>query len=259
MTSFTAAERSTRSGRLASANGSNAAAATPDEQSRSKGLRCDRERFSLTRGGAAARDGRLRNCALMSLLTIRWFSRAMVAVPTRRGNSASRRRNLTRIATMQGDEADRAVHVELRIAVELILSLLALGLVFLWFRSALGAGAIWLAVLLSAAVAWSTFKRWRVRLQRWHLVTEWQSRPVHREGSFVIQRDSNGEAVGQIDTAGHYTVTWERFDARSALYVIVQGTQTVTISTLSPDAADLLVGALNVRNFPCEEWPNLDL
>ena len=95
---------------------------------------------------------------------------------------------------------------------------------------------------LLAALAWSLYKRWRVRRANWQLLSGY-----------------SGHTVGKIDTRDHYTVRWERFDAARALYLISQRDQLITVSTLAPNAPEILTNGLRVANYPCEEWPNLDL
>ena len=112
---------------------------------------------------------------------------------------------------------------------------------------------------LLAALAWSLYKRWRVRRANWQLLSGWPARPIRRDGTFVIQEDDSGHTVGKIDTRDHYTVRWERFDAARALYLISQRDQLITVSTLAPNAPEILTNGLRVANYPCEEWPNLDL
>ena len=75
----------------------------------------------------------------------------------------------------------------------------------------------------------------------------------------VIQENESGERTGTIDTSGRYTVRWERFDSTRALYIVSQGKETVYVSTLAPNAPEILKEALQVANYPCEDWPNLDL
>ena len=153
----------------------------------------------------------------------------------------------------------RATRLDVRVVGELLLCIFILPLMMVWLAALFGSRAIWFLPLLVAAIGRSMYRRWRSRSYRWHLLTDWRSRPLRREGTLVVQEDSAGRCIGQIDTKGHYTVRWERFDSVRALYLVSQGTQTVTISTLSPDAPALLIDALRVKNYPCEDWPNLDL
>ena len=76
---------------------------------------------------------------------------------------------------------------------------------------------------------------------------------------FVVQIAPESQVPRRIDTREHYTVTWERFADRGALYFVQQAGQIVTVSTLAPGASHILRDALHVANYPCEEWPNLDL
>lgn len=148
--------------------------------------------------------------------------------------------------------------VELQLVAESMLVVLVCGLFAVPLMSLFGRFSI-LLVLLIPAVIWSTWSRWRTRMARWQLLHDWRQRPVRREGTAVIQEDAEGKRIGRIDSAGHYSVRWERFDAARALYLISQADQTITVSTLDPSAPEILREALRVANYPCEEWPNLDL
>jgi hypothetical protein len=154
----------------------------------------------------------------------------------------------------------RYADVELRIVVEaaLVIGVGSLFVVALVRRVDAGYAAVVL-IPICAAVAWSLHKRWRARLANWQMLNGWRRRPVRREGLLVIQEHANGEEIGRVDTTDHYTVRWERFDAQRALYFVTQRDQKVTVSTLAPNAPDILREALQVANYPCEEWPNLDL
>jgi hypothetical protein len=157
------------------------------------------------------------------------------------------------------DVIRRARNVELPVFVEAA-TILVVGLVLSAPIPALYSGRFRIVLLpLFAAVAWSLYKRWLTRRRNWALLTGWAGRPVRREGKFVIQADSSGDSIGRIDTTDHYTVRWERFDTMRALYLISQRDQVVTVSTLASNAADILTAGLQVTNYPCEEWPNLDL
>ena len=172
---------------------------------------------------------------------------------------AHQQRGDVQFSAVDGEQHDRGADVEFRVVAELLLCLCTIPIVLIWLLSLFGPQGAWLLPLLVAAIAWSTWTRWHERLRRWRLLTSWQRFPVRCEGRSVIQEDANGRCIGRIDTTDHYTVTWERFDSRRALYLVTQGDQSVTISTLSPDAPQILVDALRVRNYPCEEWPNFDL
>ena len=154
----------------------------------------------------------------------------------------------------------RLLDVELRIAVEAAAVIGVGSLVLVAFvRRVDFKYVVILLTPICAGVVWSLLKRWRARLANWQMLNDWAKTPLRREGSVVIQQARNAEEVGRIDTKGHYTVRWERFDSQRALYFVVQGDQRVTVSTLAPNAAEILTEALRVANYPCEEWPNLDL
>jgi hypothetical protein len=110
-----------------------------------------------------------------------------------------------------------------------------------------------------AAIAYSAYKHWKMRALNRQYLLAWSEEPIRWAGSLVIQDNQRGERIGTIDPSGHYSVRWERFDANRALYLIKQGNEIIRISTLAPNAAEILQGALHVANYPCEEWPNLDL
>jgi hypothetical protein len=95
--------------------------------------------------------------------------------------------------------------------------------------------------------------------RRQQLLLNWQETPLRWEPPYVIQTNRRGVQIGAIDTKGHYTVRWDYFDAERAVYTIVQGSERIVVSTLADNAPTILVGALRVRNYPCLEWPNLDL
>jgi len=54
-------------------------------------------------------------------------------------------------------------------------------------------------------------------------------------------------------------VRWERFGEGRAVYTISQDGQKIFASTLATNAKEILVDVLHVKNYPCEEWPNLDI
>lgn len=121
----------------------------------------------------------------------------------------------------------------------------------------------WLGLLMLVAVpalvTVSLYRRWRELRRNWKALQSWAERPLRREGKLVIQQDAAGNETGRIDTSDHYTVNWERFDDERTLYLISQRDQVVTVSTLAPDAEELILGAFRIRNYPCVEWPYLDI
>ena len=124
----------------------------------------------------------------------------------------------------------------------------------------LHSGRLRLALIPVAAVlAWSLWRRWNARNTNRRRLSDWTKQPLRRDGTLVIQENENGERTGTIDATGRYTVRWERFDSTRALYTISQGKETVYVSTLAPNAPEILKDALQVANYPCEDWPNLDL
>jgi hypothetical protein len=112
---------------------------------------------------------------------------------------------------------------------------------------------------VAAVLAWSLWSRWNTRNTNRRRLSEWTKQPLRRDGTLVIQENENDERTGIIDTTGRYTVRWERFDSTRALYTVSQGKETVYVSTLAPNAPEILKDALLIANYPCEDWPNLDL
>ncbi len=119
---------------------------------------------------------------------------------------------------------------------------------------ALGDYRFAVAILGIGAVLWSESKRWKRRVVARRQLEEWAKTPIRWESLFVIQ-----DGVGTIDTREHYSVRWEYFDSERAVYYVTQGANTIVISTLAPNAREMLVDALHVANYPCVEWPNFDL
>ena len=154
---------------------------------------------------------------------------------------------------------DRVQHVELRIAGEILAVALILFVFFSALSSLSWAPRATVSLALIAAATLSLYRRWRQRLTRWHALTNWSTEPLRRDGPYVVQVNSAGEPTTVIDTRARYTVTWERFDARRAVYMVKQGDEQIVVSTLAPNAPEILRESLNVRNYPCEEWPNFDL
>ena len=136
---------------------------------------------------------------------------------------------------------------------------LAVWLVVVLVAPMFGRYAIAVAILGGAAIVWSERKRWiRRRTSREHL-ERWADTLVHVQGPLVVQEDMAGRRLGAIDTRDHYSVRWEYFDEERAVYYVTKGAAMIYISTLDPNARDVLVNALHVANYPCLEWPNLDL
>ncbi|MCG6961777.1 MAG: hypothetical protein LJE95_00745 [Acidobacteria bacterium] len=52
---------------------------------------------------------------------------------------------------------------------------------------------------------------------------------------------------------------WERFGEGRAVFTVTQGDQGIFVSTLAVNAKEVLADVLHVKNYPCEEWPNLDI
>jgi hypothetical protein len=155
----------------------------------------------------------------------------------------------------------RTYHVELRVALEVVVIAFC-ALVFVpMVASSLRAPWLALSVLAVLAVlaARSVYWRWRELRRKWEALNCWAERPLRREGNLVIQQDASGNATGRIDTSDHYTVKWERFDDHRAVYLVSQRNQLVTVSTLAPDAEEFILGAFRIANYPCVDWPNFDL
>jgi hypothetical protein len=112
---------------------------------------------------------------------------------------------------------------------------------------------------LTGLVLWSIRRRWKDRWSNWRRLTFWAKVPVRIEGSNVIQRRDDGTVTGTIDARDHFTVTWESFPGGRAVYLIRQGRSAIFVSTLDPAAPHILRDVLRVANFPCEEFPTLDL
>ena len=110
------------------------------------------------------------------------------------------------------------------------------------------------AILGVGALLWSQRKRWKRRLVARRQLEEWAKTPLRWEPPHVVQ-----EGVGVIDTRDHYSVRWEYFDEKRAVYYVTQQSEEIVISTLATNAKTILVDALHVANYPCLEWPNLDL
>jgi hypothetical protein len=156
----------------------------------------------------------------------------------------------------------RAHKVELRVALEAVL-IACCAFLFALLVTACFVRAPWLLLPVLAAVAIvavrSVYWRWRELRRKWEALNCWAERPLRREGQLVIQHDASGNESGRIDTSDHYTVTWERFDDRRAVYLVSQGNQLVTVSTLAPDAQEYILGAFRIANYPCADWPSFDL
>ena len=113
--------------------------------------------------------------------------------------------------------------------------------------------------LLVGVVVWSIYARWRQRKKNWRRFTQWAKMPLRVEGALLTQENEKGRRLGTIDTRDHYTVRWECFTSDRALYSVSQRTQIVFVSTLAPKAVAILKDVLHVANYPCEDWPNLDI
>ena len=114
-------------------------------------------------------------------------------------------------------------------------------------------------LVIVVVIATSTWRSWRVRTLHHEHFLNWQREPLQWTGSVVVQQNDQGETTGTIDPRGHYSVRWQKFSAHRALYLVTQDDQTIRISTLAPNAPEILKDRLRVANYPCEEWPNLDL
>jgi hypothetical protein len=116
-----------------------------------------------------------------------------------------------------------------------------------------------IAILGVGALLWSERKRWKRRVVARRQLEGWTKTPIRWEAPYVIQDDERGKRIGVIDTREHYTVRWEYFDSKRALYSITQHSGEIFVSSLATNAKTILVDALHVANYPCLEWPNLDL
>ena len=156
-------------------------------------------------------------------------------------------------------DQDRFVHVNLVIVTETIVACL-IGLIFLAaFGQAYPAAFPLVGVAVVLAIVISMRRQGQRRTASWTRLVRWSDMPLRQDGHFVVQESSEGSRLGIIDTRDHFTVRWEFFDARRALYMVSQGGEEIFISTLAPNAPDLLRNTLKVANYPCVEWPNLDL
>ena len=156
-------------------------------------------------------------------------------------------------------DQDRFVHVNLAIVTETIVACL-IALVFTAaFGHAYPAAFPLVAVAVVLAIGISLRHHWQRRSANWKKLVRWSDTPVRQNGHWVVQERADGSRLGTIDTRDHFTVRWEWFDERRALYMVSQGHEEIFISTLATNAPDLLRNTLKVANYPCEEWPNLDL
>jgi len=114
-------------------------------------------------------------------------------------------------------------------------------------------------LVIVVVIATSTWRRWRVRRLHHEHFMNWRREPLQWTGSVVVQQNDHGDTTGTIDPRGHYSVRWEKFSAHRALYLVTQDDQTIRVSSLAPNAPEILKDRLRVANYPCEEWPNLDL
>jgi hypothetical protein len=166
---------------------------------------------------------------------------------------------------MQRDLSQRFRNVELPVIGEFAIALVVIcmvALVVLQNFAPRVAISMWFVLVVAAFAAIllrSASRRRSVRRTAWDRLVNWQEQPLRCEGPLVIQETGSGERLAAIDTQKHYTVRWERFSASDALYLVTQGANTIFVSTRAPNAAELLKGALHVANYPCEEWPDLDL
>lgn len=136
---------------------------------------------------------------------------------------------------------------------------LGLWLIALILAPAFGRYGLAFAILGVGALLWSERKRWKRRVVARRQLEGWAATPIRWEPPYVIQEGEDGHRMGVIDTRDHYTVSWEYFGSERAVYYVTQQSETIFVSTLATNAKTVLVDALHVANYPCLEWPNLDL
>lgn len=88
------------------------------------------------------------------------------------------------------------------------------------------------------------------------------TRRATKSSSGSRRQDNNARRwwrLAAIDPKANYLVRWERFGEGRAVYTISQDGQKIFASTLATNAKEILVDVLHVKNYPCEEWPNLDI
>jgi hypothetical protein len=156
-------------------------------------------------------------------------------------------------------DQDRFIHVNLAIVTETIVTCLVAFVFTAAFAQAYPAAFPLVAVAVVFAIGISLRHQWQRRTAAWKRLVGWSDSPLRQEGPLVVQERSDGTRLGTIDTRDHFTVRWEWFDEHRALYMVLQGGEKIFVSTLAPNAPDLLRNALKVANYPCVEWPNFDL
>jgi hypothetical protein len=113
--------------------------------------------------------------------------------------------------------------------------------------------------ILPVGLIWLLYKSWRRRVTKREMLIGWAKKPVRWDGALLVQESVAGDPIGTIDPKGHFVVRWECFSPERAVYSVTQNGQTIVISTLAPEAGAILTDILHVANYPCEQWPNLDL
>jgi hypothetical protein len=106
------------------------------------------------------------------------------------------------------------------------------------------------------AITSSTYHRCRVRTVRHEHFLNWQRGPLFGPARSSAERQRRNDRNDR--PARHYSVRWEKFSDGRALYRD-PGRADDPVSTLAPNAPEILKDVLRIANYPCEEWPNLDL